>query len=887
MSNQRFLMENIIIEKFRGYNERKEFKLFPNNMDKRGIILLSGPNGFGKSSFIDAVEWCLTGKIKRLEEQFDKRKEKTIEKQKGLLRNTTAQGIVSVEIQGVFGDQKIRICREYTGNKDYDDGFFNKKTKLVVYCNDNIIIDSSRNADVIIDNLPFINYNLSKNFYDRFVCSHEKTIHIYEKGRGEFYEMFSLFLGGTEEIEVIENNLEGYSKEVGKKQEKVAGLLEQIKSEKELLSTEITQKKSEMEGYKNQLNKFNDNLKSSLHLDDIINSYPKLLVYKDEKLIAQLYEEIQENKIDIQWLAIQKNALTSINNIKQEQALYLKSAKVIEYLENRNKYEDFYNNLYVTYKAKSDSIELCKNVNYDLICKQKEELQNQKINIDQNITNFEESYKLVQEKYDKLYKVNSKEYIDNKLKCEQLKVNIKEYIDLQTLFSSYDKADPVINALEALIDHLDGFKKYRQQSKECPLCHSSENFNSEGIELGENARQALLKYDQERTVLKDKLRKQQEIITEEILRMYQSINSYLENNIEIIEPQIKAFADTSEIRYETTKYELDFKELNENLIENKLKELKSKIDNELEVFLQEDMLQSLSDSDGILRDIPSRLSINNNATIDEFNSWSNNEKLDTLKNYVSVGRSKKTEYELLTDINDISDELLKVKIDTLTKIKDILEGQAEIKNISKLIENCKNEIKQKTDVLLNKDRIEDKLEEIRTSVKAVRSSVDDEIMKNLNDPLNYIFKRINRHNIYDNIELRKPTRGVAKNAEFNINNIFGQSTFIPNIVSTGQLSAITLSVFLTVAMGQRHLPFRCYFMDDPIQSMDDINILSFIDLLRTELGANVDEENRFADQLFIATCNEDLEALIKHKAKHFQIGISNFKFDGYGSFIEY
>lgn len=886
MSKQRFLIENVIIDKFRGFNERKEFRLFPNNPDKRGIILLSGPNGFGKSSFIDAIEWCLTGKIKRLEEQFNKRNENTLEKQKGLIRNTITNGSVSVEIQGAFGDQKISIYREYTGNKDYDDGFFCKQTKLIVTYNNNVVIDSSKDSTAIVDNLPFINYNISKCFYDRFVCSQEKTIHIYEKGRGDFYEMFSLFLGGTDEIEKIENSIEGYFIEKGKKKEKITGLLEQIKVEKEALSTEIRQKDGEIENYITQLSKFNEGLKSALSLDEILNSYPDLLFYKGERLISQLYKDIEENKVESQVLTIQKNVLTNIGKAKEKQNLYYKVTDVIGYLENNDKYNDFNTRLYIPYKDKAGYVKLCRELDFDVICKHKETLQNQKINMEQNDLNYDEMLLLLHERIGTLYKTNTEEYNSKKLQYEQVQLKLIEFKGLHTQLSSYDKTDIVVNALESILDHLDGFKKYREQSEECPLCHSKENFSKEGFELGENARQALVQYDEGRTILKDRVRKVQENIEEEILKMCIAINGVIEFEVDSIELQIVAYNATQDIRYACIKYGLDFMQLSEKLLENKLNELQSKVATAEEYALKEkDLLRSLLNSDGILSDIPSRMNSQYNATIDEFNKWSDREKLDILKNYISTSILKENEYELLMNINDIQEELLKVKIYIITKIKDIVEGQAEIKNIKTLIQKCDREIKQKKEILSEKGTIEAKIEEIRTSIKKVRGSVDRGILDNLNVPLNYIFKRINRHNIYDNIELSKPKRGVAKNAEFNISNIFGQSTFIPNVVSTGQLSSITLSIFLTVAMGQRHLPFRCYFMDDPIQSMDDINILSFIDLLRTELGPNIDEEKRFADQLYISTCNEDMEALIKHKAKHFGIGLSSFKFNGYGSFI--
>lgn len=887
MSTKRFMIENVIIDRFRGFNGLRQFKLFQDNPQKNGIILLSGPNGFGKSSFIDAIEWCLTGRIRRLEEQFDKRKEKTTEKQKGLLRNTISSGIVSVEIQGAFGEQKIKIRREYDGNKDYDDGFLGKHTRLIVSSDDNIIIDSRKDANAVLDSLPFINFNISKFFYDRFVCSQEKTMHVYEKGRGDFYEMFSLFLGGTDEIETIENSIDGYINDRNKKKEKIVGLLEQAKQEDEVLSTEIGEKKDEIEKYKKQLDVLNENLKNALDIDGIISSYPELIIYKGEKLLSELYADIETNKLESEILLVQKNVLTDIAKVKQEQQLCDRIINFTNNLDSKYKYNDFKLSVYIPYKEKSEQVKLCQNVDADLLYKQKATWENSKIDVNQNIDSYAEILKLLYERYEMLYKSNIDYYNSKKLDCEQLESKMHEYKNLQEHLSTYSKTDSVINALEALIDNLDGFNKYRERSEECPLCGCKENFVRKDTELGRNAQQALLKYDEERAILKDNLKKLQEKIEMRISQMSTEINGIIDKRIKKIETLIDASNATNNIRYSCTRFGLDFKIINENLLDDKLNELQSQIV-EIEGYKsrENEILQSLLNSNGTLSNIVSKLNNNYCATIDEFMTWNERDKIDALKSCVPIFMNKKKEYELLIDINDISEKLLQNKINILTKIKDILDGQEEIKKIRELIQSCNKEIIQKNKNLSEKIAIEEKIEDMRTSVKKIRNSIDSNILNNLNVPLNYIFRRINRHSIYDNIELKKPTRGVAKGAEFNINSIFGQSTFIPNIVSTGQLSAITLSIFLTVAMGQRQLPFRCYFMDDPIQSMDDINILSFIDLIRTELGTNVEEEKRFADQLFISTCNEDLEALIKHKAKHFGIGLTNFKFNGYGSFIE-
>ncbi len=49
------------MEAFRGFRDRQEFNL------AASAIVVAGPNGTGKTSFFDALQWCLLGSIERLE----------------------------------------------------------------------------------------------------------------------------------------------------------------------------------------------------------------------------------------------------------------------------------------------------------------------------------------------------------------------------------------------------------------------------------------------------------------------------------------------------------------------------------------------------------------------------------------------------------------------------------------------------------------------------------------------------------------------------------------------------------------------------------------------------------------------------------------------------
>ena len=79
--------------------------------------------------------------------------------------------------------------------------------------------------------------------------------------------------------------------------------------------------------------------------------------------------------------------------------------------------------------------------------------------------------------------------------------------------------------------------------------------------------------------------------------------------------------------------------------------------------------------------------------------------------------------------------------------------------------------------------------------------------------------------------------------------------------STAQVNILSLSIFLARALKTRDdkgQSVDCIFIDDPIQSMDSINILSFIDLFRG-LTLSLDK------QLIVSTHEENFHLLLQKK----------------------
>ncbi|MCX2588828.1 AAA family ATPase [Proteus penneri] len=86
-------------------------------------------------------------------------------------------------------------------------------------------------------------------------------------------------------------------------------------------------------------------------------------------------------------------------------------------------------------------------------------------------------------------------------------------------------------------------------------------------------------------------------------------------------------------------------------------------------------------------------------------------------------------------------------------------------------------------------------------------------------------------------------------------------------MSSGQLSALVLS--FTLALNQRYAKHSLLLVDDPVQTLDEINVAGFIELLRTE----------FQDRQIIMSTHEDrMSAYFRYKYKKFGMYASRINF---------
>ena len=189
------MIRKIRMVNFRGFrNKTMDFK-------DKSVILLSAANGIGKTTTVDAIEWCLTGDIGRLKTAFDTRSTNETDRKmntEGILKNRDAgtKESVKVELWLFDGEKEIVLCREQ------------KKDEL-----------NSKSSKVMIDKneeraKAFIQEYVGNSFYNFHFCDVQKSFNIQNKKRKDLEPFFSEFITNYDNQKQIAENLDIFADDV-------------------------------------------------------------------------------------------------------------------------------------------------------------------------------------------------------------------------------------------------------------------------------------------------------------------------------------------------------------------------------------------------------------------------------------------------------------------------------------------------------------------------------------------------------------------------------------------------------------------------------------------------------------------------------------------------
>ncbi|MCZ2722416.1 hypothetical protein O1D97_12480 [Marinomonas sp. 15G1-11] len=159
------------------------------------------------------------------------------------------------------------------------------------------------------------------------------------------------------------------------------------------------------------------------------------------------------------------------------------------------------------------------------------------------------------------------------------------------------------------------------------------------------------------------------------------------------------------------------------------------------------------------------------------------------------------------------------------------------------------------------------LEKLQTTLKADIKLIDNKISAYINDyfyldVINEIYKTIDPHPEFKKIEFSYEASNSKPELHIKVKDQDDNEIIAPSLYfSSAQINVLSLSIFLAKALNTKDYDgndTHCIFIDDPVQSMDSINVLSVIDLFRNIAF-------KFDKQLIISTHNENFHGLLKKK----------------------
>ena len=292
-----------------------------------------------------------------------------------------------------------------------------------------------------------------------------------------------------------------------------------------------------------------------------------------------------------------------------------------------------------------------------------------------------------------------------------------------------------------------------------------------------------------------------------------------------------------------------------------------------------------------------------NLGINEFDKKSKEDELERLsaehesvlqtlnKKVVYVNKLTKENISIEDTVEKV-EECLRQEIDSLKQdqgIQNKLLG--ELTSFSNLVKNSEEylgyntslkEIDKKKKII---DELDNKLdvlnkekERLSTYVKTYIDNFFDKML------INKLYNTIDPHPKYKHINFdcdfeKQNPRLCVKMATAN----GVADEIVPNLYfSSAQINILSFCIFMAKALNAKDdngEDVNCIFIDDPIQAMDDINVLSVVDLLRNVAFAN-------DKQVLITTHDRNFYELLKKKCPAYIFNSKYFKFLEKGVIVE-
>lgn len=782
-----FKIESLKIRNFKCFDSKKfyEFKF----IQDANPTILSGPNGFGKTTFFDAVELIFTKRITRLNSEIENGNTNL---GKNILLNTSDEcGYLMLTLINVR-HERITIIAEI------DKGL----TKLIIdtaikfTCIEGTIdtnnFDEFLNSDINwkhdiseFDNLKYIKEHFNIYYY----VSQAESVHFLKNSISNRKDSMTKLLQTDniqKKIDKIVNNL------IGAKSTKTGVLInDEIKTTENALNTKLSNLKVKLDTVGGEYKEV---------------GYAPLLMYpQDCEMKKWDLENLDFKDNSEKQLSVFLDEINGIYNLYQDLPDYRKFLKNNEILmvSNNNdailsytKFSKFMNGKEFNIKQLEDEITKL----------------NRSLDIFKYSIFFRSELDVTKYKKEDMISLQEIGMIPDTIVINNIDNLVNE---IKVLNAQLGENQKKINELIQVREKLHSVKEYNLYLNNCPYCNRSYD-NPELLEEAYNA-------------LSVQLKSSQNSISIEIKAKKAKLSNYVQPIVDSIEV-VFALNDDNEIeqiRTAASEYSMLLKSKEKIGDISKIHEFVGEVNSWRE-------LDNTSKIAELKRIIKSNIS-----------DYENKKFLENLNlyNYNNIFNEN-------TLLFSIEQSNLKDKTATDNKIMFVRYQNSLLKNNE--INKVKNEVKTLIVKLKKLEKIRNNFDELKNLYNTTINEYKNLVLKKLRVPLLIYTGKIlqdyqNGLGVFVNKdEMRFVSNGDAKHD-------------ILNTFSSGQLSGFVLSFMF--AMNKQFITEQkddigFILIDDPVQTMDDINIASFIEVLR----------NDFKDkQIILSTHETDKENYILYK----------------------
>ena len=336
----------------------------------------------------------------------------------------------------------------------------------------------------------------------------------------------------------------------------------------------------------------------------------------------------------------------------------------------------------------------------------------------------------------------------------------------------------------------------------------------------------------------------------EKIELLNSENYYLANNkdydkvvqwLEMNDHGEEELADFFNAIIQNTKDESDALDKVQKSLKSDLKALKE----QLKKYNEEQLKLDIEEVEKKIQDLESRISGYESHLEDNLLIITKGLTSETLNSLLKIQESE-TKYSLKQHEN------YRIEVNKLKGYSENILPYLQSEQAKVDLANAEEELK------FLKDKVSQSLKkEIEKTKNHLEQKIKDFFYENL---INEIYGKIDPHPSFKNVKF------IATFADDNPSlDVYvkggteddDKDSLIPNLYfSTAQVNILSLSIFLASALNSK--TYDCIFIDDPIQSMDSINVLSTIDLLRSIVVNN-------KKQIILSTHDENFHNLLKMK----------------------